>query len=130
EESVRCILPGVTLPLGKSGDYIVKLFKDKYDIDIDYLTQTKTLPVEGAFGSRVDQIIDVQRDSLEKFAEIKRSINDLYVTEIVESNQQHIYNERVYLKYIQRKEKALLKEGKIAKEDTYQMTKYIIICTL
>src|SRR5699024_9286680 len=118
-----CILPGGTLPLGKRGDYIVKLFKDKYDIDIDYLTQTKTLPVEGAFGSRDDQIIDDQRDSLEQFAEIKRSINALYLTEIVESNQQNIYNERVYIRYIQRTEKALLKEGKIAKEDTYQMTK-------
>src|SRR5699024_4127940 len=123
EESVRCILPGVTLPLGKSGDYIVKLFKDKYDIDIDYLNQTKTLHVEGAFGSRIDQIIDVQKDSLEKYAEIKSSINAFYVTEIVESNQQHVYNERVYLRYIQRTERALLKEGKIAKEDTYQMTK-------
>src|SRR5699024_10489058 len=123
EESVRCILPGVTLPLERSGDYIDKLFKDKYDIDLDYLTQTRTLSVEGAFCSRVDKIIDDQRDSLEKFAEIKRSINALYVTEIVESNQQHIYNERVYLRYIQRTEKALLKEGKIAKEDTYQMTK-------
>src|SRR5690625_4300315 len=123
EERVRCILLVVILPLEKSDYYIVKLFKDKYDIDIDYLTQTKTLPVEGAFGSRVDQIIDVQKDSLEKFAEIKRSINAFYVTEIVESNQQHVYNERVYLRYIQRTERALLKEGKIAKEDTYQMTK-------
>src|SRR5699024_5820632 len=123
EESVRCILPGVTLPLGKSGDYIVKLFKDKYDIDIDYLTKTKTLPVKGAFGSRLDQIIEVQKNILEKFDEIKRNINDLYVTEIVESNQQHIYNESVYLRYIQRTEKSLIKEGKIAKEDTYQMTK-------
>src|SRR5699024_2530783 len=116
-------LPGVTIPLVESGDYIVKLRKDKYDIDIDYLSQTKTLPGEGAIGSRVDQIIDVQRDRFEKIAEIIRSINTLYVTEIVESNQQHIYNERVYLRYIQRTEKALLKEGKIAKEDTYQMTK-------
>lgn len=123
EESVRCILPGVTLPLGKSGDYLVTLFKDNYNIDIDYLTQTKTLPVEGQTGGRVDQIIDVQKDSLDKFAEIKQKINALYVTEIVESNQQHLYNERVYLRYIQRTERALLKEGKIAKEDTYQMTK-------
>src|SRR5699024_7997672 len=119
----RCILPGFTLPLGKSGDYIVKLFTDQYDIDIYYLTQTKPLPVDVACGSRVDHIIYFQKDSLEKFADIKRSINAFYVKEIVESNQQHVYNERVYLRYIQRTERALLKEGKITKEDTYQMTK-------
>ncbi len=121
-ESVRCILPGVSLPLGKSGDYLVDYFKDKHDINIEYLTQTKTMPVEGPKGSRVDQIFDVQKHSLDKFAEIKASIGALYATEVVENNDQHLYNERVYLRYIQTAENELLKAGKISKEDVYQIT--------
>lgn len=122
-ESVRVILPGLSLPLGKNGDYLVTLFKDKYDIDIEYLTQTKTLPGKNARGSRVDQIINVQKYSLEKFEKIKTQIGALYATEIVKNNEQHMYNELVYLRYLQTTENALLKSGEISKDDVYEITK-------
>lgn len=122
-ESVRCVLPGFALPLGKSGDFLVKYFKDKHGIDIEYLTQTKTLPADGPKGSRVDQIFNVDKQSLDKFATIKTHIGALYATEIIENNDQHLYNERVYLKYFQTTERELLKLGKISKEDVYQITK-------
>lgn len=121
-ESVRCVLPGFALPLGKSGDYLVNYFKDKHGIEIEYLTQTKTLPANGPKGSRVDQIFNVDKQSLDKFAAIKTQIGALYATEIVENNDQHLYNERVYLKYFQTTERELLKLGKISKEDVYQIT--------
>lgn len=121
-ESVRCVLPGFALPLGKSGDYLVKYFKEKHGVDIEYLTQTKTLPADGPKGSRVDQIFNVEKHSLDKFADIRAQIGALYATEIIENNDQHLYNERVYLKFFQTTENELLKLGKISKEDVYQIT--------
>ena len=82
-ESVRCVLPGFALPLGKSGDYLVNYFKEKHGIDIEYLTHTKTLPADGPKGSRVDQIFNVDKQSLDKFAEIKAQFGALYATEII-----------------------------------------------
>src|SRR5699024_8689127 len=96
-ENVRCVLPGFALPLGKSGDYLVKYFKDKHSIDIEYFTKTKTLTADGTKSSRIDQIINVKKHSLEKFADIRAQIGALYATEIIENNDQHLYNERVYL---------------------------------
>ena len=122
-ESVRCVLPGVPLPLGKNGDFLVDYFKEKHDIKIEYLTQTKTLAVEGSKGSRVDQIFNVPKYNLDKFAEIKEAIGALYATEVVKNNDQHLYNERIYLKYFQRAENELLKSGEISKEDVYEITK-------
>lgn len=122
-DSVRCVLPGVPLPLGKNGDYLVAYFKDKHDIKIEYLTQAKTLPIAGEKGSRIDQIFNVPNYHLDKFAKIKESIGALYATEIVKKNEQHLYTERIYLKHFQRPENDLLKSGEISKDHVYQITK-------
>lgn len=70
----------------------------------------------------MDQIFNVEKHSLDKFADIRAQIGALYATEIIENNDQHLYNERVYLKFFQTTENELLKLGKISKEDVYQIT--------
>src|SRR5699024_5925097 len=99
EDYVRCVLPDLALPLGKNGDYLVNHFKDKYDINIEYLEQTSTKSGKGPKSSRIDQIFNVKNDSLDKFKQIKDKIGALYVTEIVKNNEHHLYKERIYLKY-------------------------------
>src|SRR5690625_5584964 len=98
EDYVRCVLPNLALPLGKNGDYLVNHFKDKYDINIDYLEQTSTKSGKGPKSSRIDQIFNVKNDSIDKFEQIKDNIGALYVTEIVKNNEHHLYKERIYLK--------------------------------
>lgn len=120
ENYVRCVWPGAPLPLGEDGDYVVNFFKKKYDINIEYLDQTKTSTKKGAKAGRIDQIFNVQNDSIEKFAQIKDKIGALYAKEIVQNNEHHDYKERIYLKYFQRTENDLLKAGDISKEDVYK----------
>lgn len=120
EEYVRCVLPGLSLPLGKNGDYLVNHFKDKYDINIEYLEQTKTKSGSGSKGSRIDQIFNVKNESMDKFKQIKEKIGALYVTEIVKNNEHHLYKERIYLYYLKSAETKMVKSGEISKEDVYQ----------
>lgn len=123
ENYVRCVWPDAPLPLGKDGKYVVDFFKERYDINIEYLEETKTLPGNGAKGGRIDQIFNVLEDSIDKFAQIKTRIGALYVKEIVQNNEHHIYKERTYLIYFQRSEKELLKAGEISEKDVYQVLK-------
>src|SRR5690625_5032996 len=109
EDYVRCVLPDLALPLGKNGDYLVNHFKDKYDINIEYLEQTSTKSGKGPKSSRIDQIFNVKNDSLDKFKQIKDKIGALYVTEIVKNNEHHLYKERIYLTYFKSAEKKLVK---------------------
>ncbi|GAB4074696.1 hypothetical protein GCM10028778_21990 [Barrientosiimonas marina] len=119
EDYVRCVWPNVALPLGKKGDFLVKRFKEKYGINIEYLEETTTLPHRSAEGRRVDQIFNVQGDSIEKFEQIKSEIGAYYVKEIVRNKQHYIYIERVYLRYFKRSEDELIREGELSKEDAY-----------
>jgi|GEM_PF-2440430 len=120
EDYVRCVLPDLALPLGKNGDYLVNHFKDKYDINIEYLEQTSTKSGKGPKSSRIDQIFNVKNDSLDKFKQIKDKIGALYVTEIVKNNEHHLYKERIYLTYFKSAEKKLVKSGELSKENIYQ----------
>src|SRR5690625_5076595 len=120
EDYVRCVLPDLALPLGKKGDYLVNHFKDKYDINIEYLVQTSTKSGKGPKSSRIDQIFNVKNDGLDKFKQIKDKIGALYVTEIVKNNEHHLYKERIYLTYFKSAEKKLVKSGELSKENIYQ----------
>src|SRR5699024_3040674 len=134
EDYVRCVLPDLALPLGKNGDYLVNHFKDKYDINIEYLEQTSTKSGKGPKSSRIDQIFNVKNyrldkynqnnniknDSIEKYKKIKDKKSALYVTEIVKNNEHHIYKERIYLTYFKSAEKKLVKSGELSKENIYQ----------
>src|SRR5699024_10482713 len=120
EDYVRCVLPDLALPLGKNGDYLVNHFKDKYDINIEYLEQTSTKSGKGPKSSRIDQIFNVKNESLEKFKQIKEKRGALYVTEIVKNNEQHLYKERIYLTYFKSAEKILVKAGELSIETMYQ----------
>lgn len=117
----RCVLPGVSLPLGQNGRYLMNFFKDKYDIDIEYLEQVKTLPERGAKSGRVDQIFNVKEESVDKFDQIKEEIGALYVKEVVKSNEHHLYNERIFSSYFQRAEEELLQAGEISEADKFQL---------
>src|SRR5699024_1219648 len=99
EDYVRCVLPDLALPLGKNGDYLVNHFKDKYDINIEYLEQTSTKSGKGPNSRRIDKIFNVKNDSLQKFKQIKDKMRDIYVTEIVKNDEHHLYTERIYLTY-------------------------------
>src|SRR5699024_4814174 len=120
EDYVRCVLPDLALPLGKNGDYLVNHFKDKYDINIEYLEQTSTKSGKGPKSSRIDQIFNVKNDSLDKFKQIKDKIDALYITEIVKNNEHNLYKERIYLTYFKSAEKKLVKSGELSKENIYQ----------
>src|SRR5690625_6913584 len=80
ENYVRCVWPDFPLPLGKNGNDVVNYFKETYDINIEYLEQTKTSVDYGAKGGRIDQIFNVQEDSIDTFDQIKTSIGAEYVT--------------------------------------------------
>ncbi|TRM10579.1 hypothetical protein FH966_01940 [Lentibacillus cibarius] len=120
ENFVRCVLPGVPLPLGKTGDYLVHYFKENYNINIEYLDAAKTLSGYGARGGRIDQIFNVKEDSIDTFDRIKSEIGALYAKEVVRNKAHHFYMERVYLRYFKRIEDELLKAGEISDEDVYQ----------
>lgn len=120
EGAIRCFWPGLSLPLGKKGDFLEKFFNIKYDIAIKYLEQTKTLPGNGPKGGIIVQIFDVEKDSKEKLEEIKAKEGILYIEEIIRNNEQHIYKEDIYLKYLKSTENELIKLGKIPKENIYQ----------
>lgn len=123
EDYDRCIWPGLSLPLGKNGDFLEKYFSIKYDINIEHLEQTKTLPGNGPQGGRVDQIFNVKNDSRDKFKAIKEKEGIFYAEEIIRRNEQHIYNERVYLRYLKNYENKLIKSGEISKENIYQSSR-------
>src|SRR5699024_10358525 len=74
EDYVRCVWPGAVLPLGESGKYLVRYFKENYDVRIEYLEQAKTLPSYGENGGRIDQIFNVFLERIEKFKKIKNKI--------------------------------------------------------
>src|SRR5690625_278170 len=120
EDYVRCVLPDLALPLGKNGDYLVNHIKDKYDINIAYLEQTRTTPGKGPKSSQIDPIFNFKNDCLDKFKQIKDTICALYVTEIVKNNEHHLYKERIYLTYFKSAEKKLVKSGELSKENIYQ----------
>lgn len=121
ETYVRCVWPNFALPLGKSGNDLVNYFKETYDINIEYLEQTKTSVGYGPKSSRIDQIFNVQEDSIDKFSQIKVSIGAEYARDIVKNNEHHMYKERIFLKYFQRSENELLKTGELAKKDAYKL---------
>ncbi len=123
EDYVRCVWPGLSLPLGKNGDFLEKYFKIKYDMNIEHLEQTKTLPGNGPQGGRVDQIFNVNKDSIEKLKAIKEKEGIHYAEEIILRNEQHIYNERIYLRYLKNAETKLIKSGEISKENRYQASR-------
>lgn len=123
EDYDRCIWPGLSLPLGKKGDFLEKYFKIKYDIAIEHLEQTKTLPGNGPKGGRMDQIFNVKKASKDKFKRIKEKENILYAEEIIRRNEQHIYNERIYLRYLKNYENKLIKSGEISKDNMYQSSR-------
>jgi len=120
EDYVRCVWPGAVLPLGESGKYLVRYFKENYDINIEYLGQAKTLPNRGVKGGRIDQIFNVYLDSIDHFKKIKEKIGAEYAKDIVRAGKHRLYNERIYLSYFQRLENELLKKGEITDEDVYQ----------
>ncbi|RYG72944.1 hypothetical protein EU245_08355 [Lentibacillus lipolyticus] len=122
EDYVRCVWPGATLPLGQTGKYVVDFFKENYDIHIQYLEETKTLPGYGPKGGRVDQLFNVYLDSIDKFEAIKQKIGAQYAKDIVRMGHHRLYKERIYLSYFQRIEKELLKAGEITEKDVYQGT--------
>src|SRR5690625_8052951 len=113
-------MPDLTFTLCKNGDYLENHFKDKYDINIEYLEHTSTKSGKGPKSSRIDQIFNVKNDSLDKFKQIKDKIGALYVTEIVKNNEHHLYKERIYLTYFKSAEKKLVKsrseERRVGKE--------------
>lgn len=117
---VRVVLPGTLLPLGENGNYLVNYFKDNYNIDIEYLEETKTLPGNGTKGSRIDQIFTVLEDSVEDFEKIKDEFGAVYAKDIVRNGDHRLYNERTFLHYFQRFEKQLLKDGEITEDNVYQ----------
>lgn len=117
---VCCVWPGFSLPLGKNGNDLVHYFKQNYDIDIEYLEQTKTLAGGGTMGSRIDQIFNVKEDSLANFDNIKEEIGALYAKEIVQQKEHRNYKERIYLRYFKQMENELLKSGELTNEDVYQ----------
>src|SRR5699024_9787676 len=120
EDYVRCVWPGAVLPLGESGKYLVRYFKENYDVRIEYLEQAKTLPSHGENGGRIDQIFNVYLDSIENFKKIKDKIGAEYAKDIVRAGNHRLYNERIYLSYFKRFEDELLKAGEISEEDVYQ----------
>ena len=120
ENSVRCFWPGLSIPLGKKGDFLEKYFKVKYNITIEHLEQAKTLPGNGPKGGVIVQIFNVEKESIEKLEEIKSKEGILYDEEIVRNNEQHIYNERIYLKYLKNTENKLIQLGEVSKENIYQ----------
>ena len=99
---------------------MVNFFKEKYDINIEYLEEAKTLPGRGEKGSKIAQIFNVQEDSYDKFDAIKSDIGAFYVKEIVRKGEHRLFNERIYKLYFQRSEKELLKAGEISEEDVYK----------
>src|SRR5699024_8138231 len=120
EDYVRCVLRDLALPLGKNGDYLVNHFKDKYDINIEYLEQTSTKSEIDPKSNRIDQLFNVKNDTLDKIKQIKDKIGALYVTEIVKNNEHHLYKERIYLTYFKSAEKKLVKSGELSNANIYQ----------
>ncbi|HLQ95823.1 MAG TPA: hypothetical protein VK108_05515 [Pseudogracilibacillus sp.] len=117
---VRAILPGTLLPLGENGDYIVRYFKDQFNIDVEYLEETRTLPGNGQKGNRIDQIITVLEESVDEFDKIKDKLGAVYAKDVVRNGDHRLYKERTYLHYFQRLEKQLLKDGEISEDFVYQ----------
>lgn len=117
---VRAILPGTLLPLGENGDYIVRYFKDQFNIDVEYLEETRTLPGNGQKGNRIDQIITVLEESVDEFDKIKDKLGAVYAKDVVRNGDHRLYKERTYLHYFQRLEKQLLKDGEISEDIVYQ----------
>lgn len=124
EKTVRCVWPGAVLPFGENGKFLVNYFKDKYDVDIEYLEETKTLPGNGPEGGRIDQIFNVYNDSIEEFEAVKDKIGAFYAKEIVQSVKHHLYMESIYLRYFKRAENELLKTGDISEDDVYPVKKF------
>lgn len=120
EKVVCCVWPGFALPLGKNGNDVVRYFKQNYGINIEYLEQAKTVPINGVKGGRVDQIFNVKEDSIADFANIKSEIGVLYAKEIVQNKKHRQYKERIYLRYFKEFEDKLLKSGELSKKDAYQ----------
>lgn len=120
EDYVRCVWPNMPLPLGKNGDDLVAFFKDKYNINIQYLEQTKTIPDIDPSGGRINQIFNVYNDSIDKFEKVKQQIGAEYAEDIVRKKEHHYYNERIYLTFLKRFETKLLKEGVLTEADRYK----------
>ncbi|TFJ94345.1 hypothetical protein [Lentibacillus salicampi] len=120
EDYVRCVWPGVSLPLGKTGKYLIDFFKENYDVNIQYLEETKTLSGYGQKGSRIDQIFNVYLDSIDNFDNIKQKIGAQYAKDIVRTGDHRLYKERIYLSYFKRLESELLKAGVITEKDVYK----------
>src|SRR5699024_9380727 len=117
---VCCVWPGFVLPLGKNGNDLVNHFKHNYDINMEYMEQAKTLPLNGMKGGRDDQIFNIKEDSIANIDRIKSEIGVLYAKEIVQQKEHRRYKERIYLRYFKQIENELLKSGELAEEDTYQ----------
>lgn len=120
EDYIRCVWFDAPLPLGKNGDDLVHWFKEKHNINIEYLEQTKTVPGSKPKSGRIDQIFNVYDDSIDAFEKIKQTINAHYAEDIVRKKEHHFYNERIYLSYFQRFESKLLKEGVLSENDRYE----------
>lgn len=120
EDYVRCVWPDAVLPLGKNGNYLVAFFKEKYDINIEYLEETKTVTGRGPKSNKIHQIFNVYNDSLDRFKEIKEKIGAEFAEDVVRRKEHHLYNERIYLNYFKRFESKLMKEGVLTKEDQYK----------
>src|SRR5699024_7830006 len=117
---VRCVWPGAVLPLGESGKYLVRYFKENYDVRIEYLEQAKTLPSYGENGGRIDQIFNVYLDSIEKFKKIKDKIGEEYAKDIIHAVNHHLYIKIIKLSYFKRFEEELLKAREISDEEVYK----------
>lgn len=120
EDTVRCVWPGATLPLGQTGKYLINFFKENYDVNIEYLDQAKTLPGHGPKGGRIDQIFNVYLDSKDNFEKVKDDIGVEYAKDIVRAGKHRIYNERIYLSYFKRFQDELLKAGELPDDAVYQ----------
>src|SRR5690625_2226547 len=120
EKDKRCVLPGIALPFGENGNYLVRYFKDTHDIDVEYLEEVKTVPGSGKNNSRIDQLFTVKEDSLEIFDNVKNDIGAEYAIDIVRHGQHRLYNERTFLRYFKRFEDQLRKSGEISNENIYQ----------
>ncbi|HLR63310.1 MAG TPA: hypothetical protein VK097_12835 [Lentibacillus sp.] len=120
EDYVHCVWPGTTLPLGKTGKYLIDFFKENHDIDIQYCEETKTLPGYGPEGGRIDQIFNVYLNSIDNFDNIKQKIGAQYARDIVRMGDHRLYKERIYVSYFKRLETELLKAGEITEIDVYQ----------
>lgn len=124
ETTVRCVWPGAVLPFGENGKFLVNYFKDKYDVDIEYLEETKTLPGNGPEGGRIDQIFNVYNDSIDQFESVKDKIGAFYASEIVRKAKHHLYMESIYFRYFKRAEDELLKAGNISEDVVYPVKKF------